>query len=113
MKFNPTQVVDVAVGSMHCLAVTEDGEVWCWGRNDQGQLADSNTSSKADPSLVTLLEGQHISGVACGPAQVRSQLQQTESAILLQELSLFPYMETIHIWKPGSFELFTRTEELK
>lgn len=64
------KIVDIAVGSMHTLAVTDEGEVFSWGRNDQGQLADGAVASKADPSLMTCLEGKHIIGVACGPAQV-------------------------------------------
>lgn len=55
---------------MHCLAVTENGEVYGWGRNDQGQLGDSTLVSRGEPTLLTLLEGRTISGIACGPAQV-------------------------------------------
>ena len=57
---------------MHCLVVTDDGEVYCWGRNDQAQLGDNVTSSKSEPTVLTALEGKHISGVTCGPAQVRT-----------------------------------------
>ena len=56
---------------MHCLAVTDEGEVYCWGRNDQAQLGDNVTPHKSDPTLVSTLDGKHISSVACGPAQVR------------------------------------------
>ncbi|KAI8508669.1 E3 ubiquitin-protein ligase herc2, partial [Branchiostoma belcheri] len=62
------KVVDVAVGSMHCLVMTEEGEVYGWGRNDQGQLGDSSFSTKSDPTLMPL-DGKSISGIACGPAQ--------------------------------------------
>lgn len=31
-------VVDVSVGSLHCIACTEDGDVYTWGDNDEGQV---------------------------------------------------------------------------
>ncbi|KAL9237564.1 hypothetical protein vseg_012096 [Gypsophila vaccaria] len=34
----PTDVVSVAAGHYHSLAVTAKGELWAWGRNDEGQL---------------------------------------------------------------------------
>ena len=70
------KVVDISVGSVHCVAVTEDGEVYSWGRNDQGQLGDTFTTTRAEPTIIAALEGKGISGVSCGPAQVK------ESALL-------------------------------
>lgn len=35
------KIVAVAAGTNHSLALTDDGRVWAWGRNDQGQLGDS------------------------------------------------------------------------
>ncbi|XP_070553640.1 E3 ubiquitin-protein ligase HERC2-like isoform X2 [Ptychodera flava] len=63
------KIADVQVGSMHCLARTEDGEVYCWGRNDQGQLGDNSLSTKTEPTLMSALEGKSITGIACGPSQ--------------------------------------------
>ncbi|XP_074649618.1 E3 ubiquitin-protein ligase HERC2-like [Tubulanus polymorphus] len=60
------KVLDIAVGSMHTLAITEDGEVYSWGRNDQGQLGDG---SKIEPTRMKILDGKHIIGAACGPGQ--------------------------------------------
>lgn len=31
------KVVHVAVGALHCLAVTDQGQVFAWGDNDHGQ----------------------------------------------------------------------------
>uniref|UniRef100_A0A2C9K806 HECT-type E3 ubiquitin transferase n=1 Tax=Biomphalaria glabrata TaxID=6526 RepID=A0A2C9K806_BIOGL len=59
----------LAIGSMHCVAVTEEGEVYCWGRNEQGQLGDESHANVTEPILVPGLDGKHIVGAACGPAQ--------------------------------------------
>ncbi|XP_039123897.1 ultraviolet-B receptor UVR8 [Dioscorea cayenensis subsp. rotundata] len=34
----PESVVAVAAGHYHSLAVTAEGEIWAWGRNEEGQL---------------------------------------------------------------------------
>ncbi|XP_077983839.1 E3 ubiquitin-protein ligase HERC2-like [Glandiceps talaboti] len=63
------KIVDLQVGSMHCLARTEEGEVYCWGRNDQGQLGDNSLNTKSEPTTMSALEGKNITGIACGPSQ--------------------------------------------
>jgi len=30
--------VSIAGGEHHTIAVTEEGKVYCWGRNDEGQV---------------------------------------------------------------------------
>lgn len=69
--FSGKKIIDVAVGSVHSLAVTEDGEVYSWGRNEQGQLGDTSNIARTEPALIAALESKEITGVACGPAQVR------------------------------------------
>ena len=64
------KIIDFAVGSVHSLAVTEDGEVYSWGWNEQGQLGDTSNVTRAEPSLISSLAGKEITGVACGPTQV-------------------------------------------
>ncbi len=44
-----TGIVAVAAGSLSALALTEDGEVWSWGSNDNGQLGRTSTNSAPDP----------------------------------------------------------------
>ena len=69
-RFNGKKVKDISVGSMHCLAVTEDGEVYGWGRNEQGQLGDMTIQSRPEPAVLPGLDGKNIVGAACGPSQV-------------------------------------------
>ena len=69
-RFNGKKVKDISVGSMHCLAVTEEGEVYGWGRNEQGQLGDMTIQSRPEPAVLPGLDGKNIVGAACGPSQV-------------------------------------------
>lgn len=43
-----------AGGWKHFLAVTEDGELLCWGNNHYGQLGDGTQKKRRTPSLTTL-----------------------------------------------------------
>lgn len=63
-------MVDIAVGSTHCLALTDEGEVHSWGSNDKLQHFDTLFSNKKQPKALPGLNSKHIVGVACGPAQV-------------------------------------------
>ena len=63
-------MIDVAAGSTHCLALTEDSEVHSWGNNDQCQHFDTLHKTKPEPSALPGLDTKHIVGIACGPAQV-------------------------------------------
>jgi alpha-tubulin suppressor-like RCC1 family protein len=42
----------VAAGREHSLAVTQDGQLWTWGRNSEGQLGMGDLSDQALPTLV-------------------------------------------------------------
>jgi len=42
-------VVQVSVGSMHTMAITDDGSLWGWGRNNFGELGDGTTISRTRP----------------------------------------------------------------
>nr|XP_055219958.1 E3 ubiquitin-protein ligase HERC2-like isoform X2 [Gorilla gorilla gorilla] len=63
------KVIDVAAGSTHCLALTEDSEVHSWGSNDQCQHFDTLRVTKPEPAALPGLDTKHIVGIACGPAQ--------------------------------------------
>ncbi|HEY0251165.1 MAG TPA: hypothetical protein VGC41_06540, partial [Kofleriaceae bacterium] len=42
----------IATGSEHACAVRDDGSVWCWGRNDFGQVGDGTTTDRVSPMQV-------------------------------------------------------------
>lgn len=47
-------VVAIAAGRSHTCAVTQSGELLCWGGGDAGQLGDGDGEDSASPSAVTL-----------------------------------------------------------
>ncbi|CEL96601.1 unnamed protein product [Vitrella brassicaformis CCMP3155] len=50
-------VVRVACGSDHTLAITEDGSLWSWGVGTWGNLGQGDTQDRPRPSRVMLPEG--------------------------------------------------------
>ncbi|XP_010420281.1 PREDICTED: ultraviolet-B receptor UVR8-like [Camelina sativa] len=61
-------LVDIAVGGWHSTALTNEGEVYGWGRGEHGRLGlgDNDKSSKMLPQKVNLLAGEDIIQVSCG-----------------------------------------------
>src|SRR2546423_1570682 len=51
-----TDVVAVAAGKFHSLALRRDGMVWAWGSNYFGQLGNGHTESRSTPLPVDNLE---------------------------------------------------------
>ncbi|XP_033632375.1 E3 ubiquitin-protein ligase HERC2-like [Asterias rubens] len=60
------KIIHVAAGALHCLAVTDTGQVFAWGDNDHGQQGNGTVTVDKKPTLVTGLEGVRITNVACG-----------------------------------------------
>lgn len=50
------KVICIATGSLHCVACTDQGEVYTWGDNDEGQLGDGTTNAIQRPRLVGALQ---------------------------------------------------------
>ena len=46
-------LVAIEAGNHHSCALDEDGDVYCWGRNDYGQLGDGTDSDRTLPTAVT------------------------------------------------------------
>ncbi|PKL30786.1 hypothetical protein CVV43_05370, partial [Candidatus Saccharibacteria bacterium HGW-Saccharibacteria-1] len=63
---NGVNIIDVAAGATHSVALSSTGQLYSWGYNGYGQLGDSSSISKSTPVLVTnsgALAGKSISKV--------------------------------------------------
>ena len=63
---NPTNVVAIAAGQTHVLALEGSGTLRAWGRNFQGQLGNGSTIQSNTPVTVTGLPGVPVSSIAAG-----------------------------------------------
>lgn len=67
---DPPRIVQVAAGNGHTCALDDTGAVWCWGRNDKGQLGDGTTDARYLPARVLLGEQWGAQAIASGPHHV-------------------------------------------
>jgi hypothetical protein len=50
-----SEIVQIAAGDSHVLALGADGRVWGWGRNAEGQVGDGTKAARSEPREVTSL----------------------------------------------------------
>ncbi len=60
-----TEVMQLAAGDRHTLAVRRDGSLWAWGYNGYGQLGDGTVSDRIVP-VTSLASLGCVAQVACG-----------------------------------------------
>ncbi|KAF5457888.1 hypothetical protein F2P56_021962 [Juglans regia] len=63
---NGLRIKQIACGDSHCLAVTMEGEVQSWGRNQNGQLGLGTTEDSLVPQKIQGFQGVSIKMVAAG-----------------------------------------------
>lgn len=67
--FDP-HIVEISAGADHTLALGDDGRVFAWGNNTDGQLGDGTTIPRSQPIRVdtsgTPMDGAHITQVSAG-----------------------------------------------
>lgn len=68
MTLQGKKVISISTGALHCVVCTDQGEVYTWGDNDEGQLGDGTTTGIQKPRLVTALQNKKINRVSCGSA---------------------------------------------
>lgn len=70
------KVKSVAAGVYHAACCTEDGEVYCWGLGQDGQIGIGSTSvHNAQPQRVTGLKGEIVCQVSCGSGHTAAVTQ--------------------------------------
>lgn len=72
-----SNIVAIAAGDYHAMALTDGGLVYTWGRNNKGQLGDTTTTNKNLPVQVS-----GISGVAEIAAGGNCSLARTEGGLV-------------------------------
>lgn len=56
-------VVNVSLGNGHSGAITQDGSLYMWGKNQDGQLGDESNEDSYIPKLIDTLPNSHIVSV--------------------------------------------------
>jgi VCBS repeat-containing protein len=83
-------VIAIAVGHFHSLALTSDGAVYAWGRNDCGQLGNGSYVNSAEPVAVIR------SGALAGKTVVAIAANAENSMALTSD-------GAVYTWGTGSF----------
>tara|TARA_B100000161_G_scaffold178132_1_gene128165 strand:- start:5878 stop:7818 length:1941 start_codon:yes stop_codon:yes gene_type:complete len=54
---SPSTYLNIEAGGRHTCAISNENKLWCWGRNDHGQLGDDTTTTRSTPLQVTTSTG--------------------------------------------------------
>ncbi|XP_069599640.1 probable E3 ubiquitin-protein ligase HERC3 isoform X2 [Ranitomeya imitator] len=66
-KFNQQKILQVSCGNQHCLAISDDGQLFSWGQNTHGQLGlGQGIAQQSSPQRVKSLEGIPLAQVTAG-----------------------------------------------
>ncbi|XP_023712816.2 RCC1 and BTB domain-containing protein 1 [Cryptotermes secundus] len=73
------EVIEVACGSHHSLALTRDGEVYAWGQNNCGQVGSGMSTNQSIPRKVNSIIGtKRAISIACGQTSSVAVLENGE-----------------------------------
>jgi alpha-tubulin suppressor-like RCC1 family protein len=61
--FKDKQIKKLAVGNAHCLGLTEQGQIYGWGFNRNGQIGTSDFKNRPSMELITALKDIEVSDV--------------------------------------------------
>ncbi|KAF2075766.1 hypothetical protein CYY_002948 [Polysphondylium violaceum] len=60
------KVTSIACGDDHTLCLLNNGDVYAWGRGDEGQLGNQSKDLKVSPTLVESLQNYKVRQISCG-----------------------------------------------
>lgn len=61
----------VTAGDAHTCGWTTSGQVYCWGRNESGQLGDGTTTERNEPALTSVSDAQVVSAGGAHTCAIR------------------------------------------
>jgi alpha-tubulin suppressor-like RCC1 family protein len=72
------RAISVAVGNHNTCAISDQGDVNCWGRNNVGQLGDGTTNDFWVPTVIPVPSGSKVRQIAVGLQHVCALLENGE-----------------------------------
>ena len=60
------KIIQISSGNYHGAAIDKSGNVYCWGRGDEGQIGNGRKSDKFIPTLVDGFNNIPIRNISCG-----------------------------------------------
>ncbi|XP_076244530.1 secretion regulating guanine nucleotide exchange factor [Calliopsis andreniformis] len=63
---SPSKIEQISVGSEHSVALTENGEILCWGWNEHGNCGIGHTKDIKFPEQISLPSGYMATHIGCG-----------------------------------------------
>lgn len=76
-------VVSIAAGLSHSVATTEEGDVWTWGHNANGQLGDNTQTDSNVPVLAAAGGASYLENISYLSAGAEHSLAATQSGTVL------------------------------
>jgi len=70
-------IIDIAAGASHCLALTDNGTVYSWGNNEEGQLGLGHKNAVITPMLVEHLVNKNIRQISAGSSHSAAWTSET------------------------------------
>uniref|UniRef100_A0AAR2LBV3 BTB domain-containing protein n=1 Tax=Pygocentrus nattereri TaxID=42514 RepID=A0AAR2LBV3_PYGNA len=75
-------IVQVACGYAHTLALTDEGFVYAWGANSYGQLGTGNKSNQALPTLINMDKERMVEVAACHTSHTSAAKTQSGQVLM-------------------------------
>lgn len=91
--FDGRKVIDLAVGSAHCVALTNGGDLFGWGRNDFKQISKSVDRFIVNPVKIAM-PSAHFTGLACGTTSTIVFSNLPKMGLRMQEQYIVDLSET-------------------
>lgn len=64
LSLKDCEIIDIAAGNNHNLALDKNGNLWAWGKNDCGQLGDGTTTNSNVP--IKIMQGHKFKKISAG-----------------------------------------------